>query len=169
MDRTTLVPVPVTCPCSGTPHEDGDTVYLLPKLTLAGGVAAEQMLRGAMSEGADQSILVGALTEIFVRFGVVDWTFVGADGKAVPCTDEERQRLLLTDYSLARDIGDKADELYSAAVIDPLTRRLSNGLAKPSTASSTRQKKPSASKRRKPQSPSSTSTSLTGATSTTSA
>ena len=166
MDLSTLHPVSVTCPCPGTPHADGDTVYLLPKMGLQGGITAEHQI---LSFGGDQSALVGALTETFVRFGVVAWTFVDANGKPVPCTDEKRQELLLTDYTLARDIGDKADELYSAAVIDPLACRLSNGSGRPSRDRSTSPKRRSASKRPKPLQPSSTTTSPMAATTTTTA
>lgn len=166
MDLSTLHPVSVACPCPGTPHADGDTVYLLPKMGLQGGITAEHQI---LSFGGDQSALVGALTETFVRFGVVAWTFVDADGKPVPCTDEKRQELLLTDYALARDIGDKADELYSAAVIDPLALRLSTGSRQPSKGGSTPLKKRSASRRQKPPKHSSTTTSPTAATTTTTA
>lgn len=166
MDLSTLHPVSVTCPCPGTPHADGDTVYLLPKLGLQGGITAEHQI---LSFGGDQSALVGALTETFVRFGVVAWTFVDADGNKVPCTDEKRQELLLTDYTLARDIGDKADELYSAAVIDPLARRLSNGSRQPQKGGSTSRTKRSASRRPKSSKSSSTSISPMAATTTTTA
>lgn len=167
MDRTTLVPVPVTCPCPGTPHADGDTVYLFPKLGLQGGVLAERQIRDMAGERTPNEILA-VLTETFVLHGIADWTLVDADAKPVEVTEQAKRAIVLSDWGFARMIADKADSLYTAAVLDPLLTRSSNGSRQPSTAASTRPPKRSASKRQKPPQSSSTATSQTGATTTTS-
>ncbi len=169
MDRSSLIPVSVTCPCFGTPHADGDTVYLFPKLSLSAGIIAEQQISGLAVAPLQQPEIVAMLTETFLLHGVADWTFVDADGLPLAVNEDNKRGVLLADYSLARDLGDRADDLYGAAVIDPLAARLSNGSARPSTAGSTSPKKRSASRRRKPRKPSSTTISpMDGTTTTTS-
>lgn len=168
MDRSLLVPVRVACPCPGTPHPDGDTVYLYPKLGLAGGIVAGQQVRN-YSPALGVERLTAQLTETWVLFGVADWTFIDAEAKPLPVSEAAIRDLLLADYTLATPVADKADELYAGAVLDPLTRRPSPPSAPRSTAGSTSAKARSSTKRRKPPKPSSTSTTQTGVTATTSA
>ena len=167
MDRSTLVPVSVACPCPGTPHADGDSVFLYPKLGLQGGVMAERKVR-EMAGTADPDRILAVLTDIFVQFGVADWTFVDDKGKPVEVTPDSLKRLLLDDWQLARLVADKADELYTAAVLDPLTKRRSAASPQSSTGGPTPPSQPSGPKRQKRPKPSSTSTTQTGVTATTS-
>lgn len=163
--ETTLVPVPVTCPCPGTPHADGgDTVYLFPKMGLGGGIVAEKQVRELA--GGDQDLILAQLTETFVLYGVASWTFVDDVGEPIEVSEQTKRAILLSDYTLARDIGEKADELYASAVIDPLVRRLSAGSQPQPTNDSMSRKKRSGSSPRKSPKSSSTSTSQTAATAT---
>ena len=115
------------CACPGTPHADeGDVVYLRPKLSLAGGIAAQQDL--VASRGPDGTADVAELTRrwlvTYVRYGAIGWNFTGEAGEPVPFD----VNVLLDDFSLADSVADKADDLYAEAVLRPL------GLSRPKTS-----------------------------------
>lgn len=138
-----LIAVPVRdCACPGTPHAEGDIVYVLPTLPLEGGLAAEHDRATALSEaiaaGGPQP--KGGFTEAqkdamsvqmaetlrrrwlvtYVRYGAKDWNLVDESGP-VPFTPDA----LLADYGLARLVAEKCDELYGETVALPLLRRRS--------------------------------------------
>ena len=104
------------CACPGTPHGEGDTVSLLPKLSLSGGLAAQADIIAAAGDG---SILAQRWLVTYVRHGAVGWNIANEAGPIPFDVDE-----LLADYGFALPVAERADELYSPAVIDPLTRRL---------------------------------------------
>lgn len=102
------VPVRVRdCACPDTPHDEGDFVYLRPTLSLEGGIAAQQDLVAA---GADADILTRRWLITFVRYGAVGANFIE------PFSVEE----VLADFELAMPVANKAEELYSQAVLRPL-------------------------------------------------
>ena len=164
-----LVPVSVACPCPDTPHADGDTVFLAPHLSLKGGLLAEATMvrswgklnvKGKLPEVTEASLAIEAsLREIYVSDGVKDWTFVDEEGP-IEVNEQSIHDLLLSNFTLARPVGDKADELYTASVLDPLLARLS--ISSPSSrrraSTSTSPSSPSSGKRPRPLRPSSTST-----------
>ena len=164
-----LIPVPVRCPCPGTPHEDGDTVFLAPHIGFRAGLEAEAtMVRvwtnldtsGKVPTQTEASLKVeAALREIYVVGGVKAWTFVDEAGESIEVSEDSIAEILLSDFSLARPVGDKADELYTASVLDPLLARLSKSSRTTRTRGSTSAKAPSSDKRPRPLKPSSTSTS----------
>ena len=118
------------CACPGTPHEEGDTVSLLAKLSLSGGLAAQADIIAAAGDG---STLAQRWLVTYVRHGAVAWNLVDEDGPVPFDVDA-----ILADYSFALPVADRADDLYSAAIIDPLTVRLNgisrNGLTDASTS-----------------------------------
>lgn len=118
MDTSGLVEVRVgDCACPGTPH-DGDLVYLLPKLGLEGGAAAEfdLLLTNELPDENRRTLaLLARWTVTFVRYGAVAWNRVDETGPA-PFDVES----LIADYSVSRLIAEKANELYSEAVMSPL-------------------------------------------------
>jgi hypothetical protein len=119
VSRFTQVPVEVSigaCTCPRMPHAE-DVVYLAPRLSLAGGMAAQADI---LAVGADVKALTVAWTETFIRYGVTGWNLTDAKGKPEPLDIAP----LLADYTLAEGIADKAIELYRDQVLDPLTRRL---------------------------------------------
>ena len=64
-----LVPVRVRdCACPDLPHaEEGDVVYLAPRLSTMGGIAATTELQNA---GEDTAMLTARLFVTFIRYGL---------------------------------------------------------------------------------------------------
>lgn len=109
------------CECPGTPHagEEGDTVLLAPRLSLAGGLQATADIVTAAGSGA---LLAAAWQVTFVRFGAIGWNWLDEDAQPVPFD----VNALLDDYTIGLVVAEKADELYGDAVMRPLTARLKN-------------------------------------------
>lgn len=128
------------CACPGTPHPDGDTVSLLPTLSLSGGLAAQADIIAAAGDG---STLAQRWLVTYVRHGAVAWNLVTDDGP-VPFD----VTAILGDYAFALPVAERADELYSPSVIDPLTARLSGLSRTGRTAASTSPRVQSIRKRR---------------------
>jgi hypothetical protein len=105
------------CECPGTPHPDGDVVYLRPKLSLAGGLAASADISTALGSG---TMLAELWLVTFVRHGAFAWNLVDEDGDPVPFNVE----VILEDYDLAVPVAEKADELYGDTVARPFLSRL---------------------------------------------
>lgn len=127
----------IPCPCPGTPHPDGDTVYLRSKLGLRAGATLQNLVIVArnrhiasVEEGAPvpdmtplaEAELTAELTEGYILMGVVDWTFTDPDGRKVPVHADTIRALLLEDFGMASAVADRADELYMPAVIGPLVK-----------------------------------------------
>ncbi len=123
MDLSGLVPVRVRdCACP-VPHEDGDVVYLLPALGLEGGAMAEFDLLNSQSIADEERrtfALLAKWTVTFVRYGAVawNWTRLDEDGRPEPVPFDVE--VLTTSYEISRLLAEKANELYSAAVMRPL-------------------------------------------------
>ena len=114
------VPVPVgACLCPGTPHPDGDVVYLAPLLSTMGGQAAQ----GAIAEAEDVSRLEELLWRVYRDHCITGWNFVDADGDPVPLTPDNKERGLPFAKG-GRLVAEKADELYAQDVLAPLQARL---------------------------------------------
>src|SRR5436190_2313140 len=111
-----LVPVPIgVCPCPGTPHEDGDIVYLAPVLSTPGGMAASAAIREGMS---DPVLFAERLGVIWLRHGIRSWTFLDEEGDPVPVSSEAADDLLPWAKG-GRLVADKADDLYAQDVLAP--------------------------------------------------
>lgn len=126
LDRPSLVPVPLGyCPCEGSPHPDGDVVYLWPELSMPGGMAAQGAIAESYGEeGLDQLRLQEQLARVWIRHGVAEWTFLDDLGGDIPVTPDTVERAL--PYAKGgRLVADKADDLYAEAVTAPLVERLS--------------------------------------------
>lgn len=141
------------CACPDAPHTDGDVVYLRPVLSLAGGLEALTVMRKAVvgPDGTvDADALAPLLSPLYVRHGAVGWNFVGMDG---PLPFDVN--VLLADYSLAYPVAERADDLYSAAVLAPLLARLPKSSRNGQTVGSTSASPPSRQPRQRPSAPSS--------------
>jgi hypothetical protein len=156
-----LVPVAVACPCPGTPHSDGDTVFLGPKLSFRAGVMADSKIADIVNGSGNVDEVKAVLLETYILDGVKAWTFVDAEGTDIEVTPATIQAWLLSDYSIGVLVSEQADKLYSEAVSDPLARRSFPSLQTGPTNGSTSRKSGSSAKRRKPSKPSSTTTSPT--------
>ena len=122
MDRSGLVTVPATAP---SPYQ-GDEVYLLPSLSLEGGAAAELDLLESQDHGDRAgSWLLARWTVTYVRYGAVGWNWTTLDeqGRSVPLPFDVD--VLLADYSLSKEIANRASLLYSEAVLGPLLKAAS--------------------------------------------
>lgn len=107
------------CRCSGLPHPDGDTVSLSKNPPLEVGLAASQ----AMAEDGADNIRI-ALGLAYLR-AIEAWTFLDDDGDPIPVTPENIRLALPWDKG-GSIVAEKADDLYTEAVLSPLLRRLSN-------------------------------------------
>lgn len=118
-------PVPVElnvgpCDCPGSPHPDGDVVYMAPVLSMAGGMAAQ----GAINEaGHDPIALQEHLAKLWIRHAVIDWTFVDEDGDKIPLTPDTIARALPYGKG-GRLVAERADDLYAEDILAPLADRL---------------------------------------------
>lgn len=118
------------CACPGTPHEEGDTVSLLPTPSLECGLAAQADIVAAAGNG---TVLMQRWLVTYVRHGATGWNLTDAEGGAVPFDVDA----LLADYAFALPVAERADELYSPSIIDPLARRLNGTSRTGRTAAST--------------------------------
>lgn len=129
------------CACPGTPHPEGDGVWLTPTVSLAGGLALEADLRAALVEAAtsDQwneeavsTLVTSKWLTTALRHCAVGWNLEDEAGP-VPF-DVDR---LLADYTLARHVADAAADLYSETVLVPLAQSVSGASANGSSNGST--------------------------------
>lgn len=119
------VAVPLeACYCPGTPHEDGDVVYLAPVLSMTGGMAATSVFAAAL-EGASSIAIQEMLADIWVRHGVVGWNLLDEGGKPVELTPSNVAAALPYGKG-GRLVAEKADDLYAEDITGPLVQRLSN-------------------------------------------
>ena len=117
------IPVRVRdCACPGTPHaEEGDIIYLLPALPLAGGAAAELDLVESESHPNSGIWLIARWTVTFVRYGAVGWNWLRINedtGRHEPVPFDVE--VLAADYGLARKVAARANELYQESLLGPL-------------------------------------------------
>lgn len=121
------------CYCPGTPHADGDVVYLAPQLSMAGGMAAQ----AAIAEGiTDPMVMQERLATIWTRYGIVGWNLLDEDGRAVDI-DAGSIAACLPYGKGGRLVADKADDLYAEDILAPLVQRLASTSASGPTSGST--------------------------------
>lgn len=158
------VPVTTACPCPGTPHANGDTVYLRARLGLAAGIAVQRLIIESNQPRPDVAEITGLLAEAYLLHGVESWTFTDEQGEAVAVNPVTIRSILLADFSLASPVADAADDLYMAPVILPLVNRAQTSSPSTPTNGSTSRRRSGTSKRPKPSKPSSTTTTPTAST-----
>ena len=140
---TDPVAVPVgECRCPGTPHEE-DIVYLAPELSMPGGMAA----LGAIAESNGDSVkLAELIAGVWIRHGIVAWNLIDEDG---PRPVTEAAVLEQLPYGRGGQVvAEKADELYSEAVLAPLQKRLGTLSRSGSTSKATSPRRSSTARRR---------------------
>jgi hypothetical protein len=150
------------CTCPGTPHPDGDVVYLRPVLGFTAGAEALRLWQEAIRKASENPVfntneageleldLVRYVAEIvgpvYIREGSLGWNVVDDDG-AVPCT---RQALEALSFTEALPIVEVADDLYSNAVVAPLGKQMSVPSGNGSINKPTRQARRSSARARSP-------------------
>lgn len=119
------------CACPNTPHADGDTVTINANLTLAAGLTAEQQLLEVFARhpiddaapeaqkeavGTRRSLELRPLWfETFIRHQTVGWNLTDQGGRPVPFRVDD----LLTQYDLARPVGDYLADRFASVVLAP--------------------------------------------------
>lgn len=106
------------CRCPGTPHPDGDTVYLAPKMPLALGFAALHVVRNV----SDPAELEGRLALLYLLFGITGWTFTDEDSQSVRFDPDHAAELIeqyLPLWEGGMTVARVADDLYGEAIFFP--------------------------------------------------
>ena len=116
------------CTCPGTPHPDGDLVYLREKMGLAGGSILTSIVSDYLTMPSEErpptSSLTAALRVSYVEQGVTGWNLTGEGEFDLPFSAENLRAQILDDYARGTVVADKADELYYEAVLAPLLARV---------------------------------------------
>lgn len=122
------------CTCPGTPHEEGDIIFLRPTVSLAGGLALERDFVAAAGTDLEsiQTDLTARWLVTCIRYGAMGWNVIDDAGPVA--FDVEA---VIADYTIARPVADVAAELYTDTVLLPLARRLSGISPSGSTTDST--------------------------------
>lgn len=113
------------CACPDTPHEEGDFVYLLPILGIEGGMAAELDLQAVQTFPPDRrgQALFARWFGTFLRYGAVGWNLTEKDDKGRTVPRPFDVDVLTSSYADWRDVAERANDLYSEAVMRPLLER----------------------------------------------
>ena len=107
------------CRCPGSPHHH-DTVTLRGEPSTPMGIAGWTVasLGGALWD------IQARLADVWLKFGIIDWSFTDAAGKAVPVTSANIDDYLPFGRG-GMEVANRADELYSDTVLSPLAARMS--------------------------------------------
>lgn len=109
------------CACPGTPHPDGDVVYMTPTVGLELGMAAEMDMQsvGAIPDDRKVNALMAKWGVTYVLYGAVGWNFEQVDdrGRREPVPFDVN--VLLADYLLGKPVADKGADLYGPTVMAP--------------------------------------------------
>jgi hypothetical protein len=142
-----LVPVEFAeCPCPGTPHPDGDTIWFKPELDVPSGFA----FSGAFAELAvdERGLTVEqALGMSYLIAGIAKWTFLDGAGKPIPATRAMIERLKWS--PAVSDVANLAARRYGQDALLPLVGRAQRRSLNGRTGNLTLAKKPSSTRRRK--------------------
>ena len=110
-----LVPVPVgACRCPGTPHEDGDVVFLYPELPMTVGMTAHSAM-SVLTDGVER---LAAVYRIVTEGCIADWTFVGEEGAKVPVNPATIRGALPWSKG-GQQVALKATEMHATALLAP--------------------------------------------------
>lgn len=117
-----------------------ERVTFHPAVTLPLGAACvtaiQRSLEGVTSVADALATVEGALSTVYLRFGIASWTFADAGGAAEPVTDEGIARLLPFSRG-GMDAVSMADALYGAEVMSFLVRTMPGRSQPTPTAPST--------------------------------
>lgn len=109
-----LHPVNVgACRCPGTPHEDGDVVFVDTELSTPAGIAAQ----AGLNDGSSWEERYTGLVMGLMRFSVREWTFRDDNGP-VPVTPTNVDRMLPW-LKGGKEVAAAVVELHQATVLTP--------------------------------------------------
>lgn len=123
--------VTIACPCLGTPHAE-DTITLALEVPLPLGISASMVI----SRATDEVTTMGELSPLFLRFGVVAWTLVDAEGEPERLTPENIERRL-SYGSGGFEVANAAAGLYTGPLMRPLLAARQRSSQPGQTAAST--------------------------------
>lgn len=114
------------CRCPGAPHPN-DWVELYPEPTIAMGSAVMAAIRAS---GDDNMVLQGNMAVSYVLFGIKAWSFIGEDGDPIAINPSHEAWPSVVNKLLpwahgGKEVVDRADGLYSEAILRPLLSRTS--------------------------------------------
>ncbi len=136
---------------------DGNSVTLHPEITMAIGIAALAVARrGSVQafvgdrltgtgENVESAIVEAGLAEVYLRLGIIAWSFKDAKGQPEPLTPANIARLLPYNGG-GREVAEVADQLYSDEVFHPLAATPSGSSRNGRTGTSTPHTLPTGSK-----------------------
>ena len=131
-DRGQPVEVNVECPCPGTPHPSGDTVYLKPEadvpMTLAFNVTWQNVASGGLTVEEFNADMQAAMAGVYLRHSITGWTFVDEKGEIIRVRPSTIATLL-PPHKGGLKVAEVADELYSATLVAPLQRAVEKAQA----------------------------------------
>lgn len=107
------------CACPGTPHPDGDLVYLHPALPFLGGLAS----RSVLASVGDAIVAEEMLGRVYLRHGIAGWNLLDGRGKPRDLTPEAAE----AEFPWSRGgrlICEACDVLYQEEILAPLVERL---------------------------------------------
>ena len=131
------------CRCIGGAHTT-DTVTLAPEASMTLGLRGKGAIAAA---GNDAARLESMLARVFIDEGIIGWTFVDAEGQPEPVNHDNVERLLPWGRGGA-EVSERANDLYSEAVLGPLVRRSQSTPPPGQTVVSTSATRPSRAERR---------------------
>ena len=154
-----MIDVTIGCLCPGHPH-DSDTVQMREQLDFrrAAAIKYAVLLFKTDQPSADAAEVLALLSEQYLVQGIEAWSLRDDKDQPIPVSREAIVIFLLTNLEAAGVVAERADELYSEAVMLPLLQMGSTSSRPGPTNGSTSATNGSSHKPRKRSKPSSTST-----------
>lgn len=161
--------VKIPCPCPGERHPEGDTVTLFDELDTHRSLIVSKGVKLIDNEDTETrgAEVLAVLSEGYVFQGIKSWTLVDERNKALEVNAPNIRERIWSNWSVASEIVEAADDLYSKAILLPLLRKASSSSQPSPTPEPTSVKRSGQERRPRQLRPSSTSSTQTDDTETT--
>lgn len=111
------IEVPIgECRCPGTPHPDGDVVWMRDRPDTAMALAAESSMHQSSNLMGEPS---AAVFSVYIRHGVVRWNLLTEEGKAIPVTFDTILDRMADWLHGGKIVSEKGVELYHSLIFAP--------------------------------------------------